>query len=194
MQWTQIDIGRRLFWLVNALVLLIVLALVIALAVSDEGWYLVLNWSLRYPTGTYELFVWLSLLLMVSGAIREPSEQIRWRVLRFVAWWYVVYGTGTLCIDIVFVGPGPLQLGNVLAILAGVLTLHRKPFAAWMYLAFHVSALLMQLVFAREDALTGRLIETLSEGLGVVLAAAIFILVQKVFRAPADSPAGLIRS
>lgn len=38
MQWTQIDIGRRLFWLVNALVLLIVLALVIALAVSDEGW------------------------------------------------------------------------------------------------------------------------------------------------------------
>lgn len=87
MQWTQIDIGRRLFWLVNALALLIVLALVIALAVSDEGWYLVLNWSLRYPTGTYELFVWLSLLLMVSGAIREPSEQIRWRVLRFVAWW-----------------------------------------------------------------------------------------------------------
>lgn len=119
---------------------------------------------------------------MVSGAIREPSEQIRWRVLRFVAWWYVVYGTGTLCIDIVFVGPGPLQLGNVLAILAGVLTLHRKPFAAWMFLAFHVSGLLMQFVFAREDALTGRLIETLSEGLGVVLAAAIFILVQKVFR------------
>lgn len=193
MQWTLISTGRCLFWLVNALALLVVTAMVVALVVSDEGWYLVLQWAWRYPTGTWELLVSLSLLLMIGGAIREPSEHIRWRVLRFIGWWYLALGVGALCVDAFMIGPNPLQLVNVLAVLAGMLTLRRKPAARWMYLAFHVAALLLLVALGGEKVLTKRLIETVSEVLGVVLAAAIFILVKKVFRASPDAP-GLIRS